>query len=201
MWMHRTPNNQLVDPAAMNIIDTYVISRGYYTSIRRWLDGYLQSQPTAPTPFDLRTSYAYLIDNRMISDSMILHSGNFKILFGKHAPQNLQAVIKVIRSPHSTLTDNQIKLKIIGTVNTFFDISQWDFGETFYFTELAAAIHAALPVDIDSVVLVPLYSTNFFGDLFQVNAKQDELFIADVTVNDIELISSINRLAIKQGTN
>jgi hypothetical protein len=201
MWMHRTPNNQLVDPAAMNIIDTYIISRGYYTSIRRWLDGYLQSQPTAPTPFDLRTSYAYLIDNRMISDSMILHSGNFKILFGKHAPQNLQAVIKVIRSPHSTLTDNQIKLKIIGTVNTFFDISQWDFGETFYFTELAAAIHAALPVDIDSVVLVPLYSTNFFGDLFQVNAKQDELFIADVTVNDIELISSISRLTIKQGTN
>ena len=136
----------------------------------------------------------------MISDSLILHSGEFKILFGANAIPELQATIKVIRSPNSTLTDNQIKVNIVATVNAFFDISQWEFGETFYFSELAATIHATMPVDIDSVVLVPSYSSNFFGDLMQVNAKESELFLPDVTVNDIVLISSISRAAIKQKT-
>lgn len=198
MWMHRTPNHHLVDPAAMNIIDTYIVTRGYYTSLRRWLDGYLPNKPTEPTPIDLKTSYSYMVDNKMISDSLILHSGRFKILFGSHAPVELQAKFKIIRSPSSTLTDNQIKLEAIAAINDFFDITKWEFGETFYFTELAAVIHAALPVDIESVVLVPLYSTNFFGDLFQVHSKEDELFISDVTVDDIEIISAISRTAIKQ---
>jgi hypothetical protein len=198
LWMHKTPNHHLVDPAAMNIIDTFIVTRGYYISMRRWLDGYLPNAPSVPTPLDLKTSYAYLIDNKMISDSVILHSGKFKILFGANAPPELRSKFKVIRSTTSTLTDNQIKLHVIAAINSFFDITKWEFGETFYYTELAAVIHSALPVDIDSVVLVPLYSTNHFGDLFQVYSKEDELFISDVTVNDVEIISSIGRLAIKQ---
>jgi hypothetical protein len=76
----------------------------------------------------------------------------------------------------------------------------WEFGETFYFTELAAAIHASLPTEIDTVVLVPLNSTNYFGDMFQVSAREDELFMPSVTVDDIEIVDSLNRLNIKQGS-
>lgn len=198
MWMHRTPNHHLVDPAAMNIIDTYIVTRGYYISLRRWLDGYLPTKPSEPTPLDLKTSYSYMTDNKMISDSLVLHPGKFRILFGSRASAELQAKFKIIRSNTSLLTDNQIKIEVITAINNFFDINKWEFGETFYFTELAAVIHAALPVDIDSVVLVPLYSTNHFGDLFQVHSKEDELFISDVTVDDIEIIGSISRTAIKQ---
>lgn len=198
MWMHRTPNHHLVDPAAMNIIDTYIVTRGYYISMRRWLDGYTTTQPIAPTPMDLKTSYSYLIDNKMISDSLILHPGKFKILFGNNAISELQAKFKIIKTQTSSLTDNQVKLLTIAAINDFFDISKWEFGETFYFTELAAVIHAALPVDIESVVLVPLYSKNHFGDLFQVHSREDELFIANVTINDIDIISAISRTSIRQ---
>jgi hypothetical protein len=198
MWMHRTPNNRLIDPAAMNIIDTYIVTRGYYLNMRNWLSGFLPNEPDAPTPLDLLTSYSYLINNKMISDSLILHTGKFKILFGTNAPNELQARFKVIKSQNSTLTDNQIKLSIISKIQSFFDITQWEFGDTFYFTELAAVIHATLPVDIESVVIVPQYSSNYFGDLFQVYANVDELFIPDVTINDIDIVSSFGRSTIKQ---
>ena len=198
MWMHRNPNHNLIDPASTNIIDMFIITRGYYISMRRWLDGYLNSVPVPPTPQDLLTSYSYLIENKMVSDSIVLHSGKFKILFGQHAAPELQGKFKVIRSPSSLLTDNQIKLQVVAAINSFFDIIDWEFGETFYFSELSAVIHSALPTDIDSVVLVPSFTANFFGDLFQLNAKEDELFISDVTINDIEIISAISRNAIKQ---
>lgn len=198
MWMHQTPNHHLIDPSTTNIIDTYIITRGYYASVRRWLDGYLPAAPTPPTPLDLKTSYSYLTDNKMISDTLVLHAGKFKILFGANAPSELQAKFKIIRSKSSTLTDNQIKIKVAATINEFFDISKWEFGETFYFSELSATIHASLPTDVDSVVLVPLYSSNYFGDLMQINSREDEVFISDATISDIDVISSISRLSIKQ---
>lgn len=200
MWLHKSTNMNLIDPAVSNINDMFIITRGYYTTVRQWLAGAFPSEPAAPTPLDLRTSYAALLDNKMISDTVILHSGTFKYLFGSHAIPELQGTIKVIRSANTTSTDNQIKLKIIDVVNSYFDINLWEFGETFYFTELSAAIHASLPTEIDTVVLVPINSQNFFGDMFQVNSKEDELFLPNLTVDNIEIVTSLNKLNIKQGS-
>jgi hypothetical protein len=200
MWLHKSTNMNLIDPAASNINDMFIITRGYYITIRQWLAGLLPSEPAAPSPLDLRTSYASLLDNKMISDTVILHSGTFKYMFGSHAIPELRGTIKVIRSANTTSTDNQIKLKIIEVINSYFDISLWEFGETFYFTELAAAIHATLPTEIDTVVLVPINAQNFFGDMFQVNSREDELFLPSITVNDIEIVTSLNKLNIKQGS-
>jgi hypothetical protein len=188
-WFHRSPRYYLVDPAPSNIIDSFIVTKGYYMSLKRWLEDPLATEPVLPTPLDLRTSYGYLLDNKMISDTIVLHPGKIKLLFGSKATPALQCTFKVIRSAERILTDNQIKTTIVTTVRNFFNITQWEFGETFFFTELAAAIHASLPTEISSVVLVPTLPQNQFGDMFQVLAREDEVFYSDISVNNIEIVS------------
>jgi len=153
-WMHFSPRYHLVDPSPTNIIDMFIITRGYFISFKRWLEDPLAAKPDAPTPLSLRNDYSKLLDNKMASDTVILHPGSIKLLFGDKASAALQARIKVIRSANSTMTDNQIKNTIVATVRNFFDIAGFEFGETFYFTELATAIHMDLYTEISSVVLV-----------------------------------------------
>lgn len=197
-WFHFTEFLSLVDPAASNIIDMFIVTVGYYKALRSWLDGRTSVQPTEPTPLELRTSYSKLLDNKMISDTVVLHSGKFKTLFGSRAIPQLRASFKVIRPDVSSLTDNQVKVRIVNAIRSFFDIDSWEFGETFYFTELAASIHASLGPEIDSVVLVPTYAQNQFGDMFQVQAREDELFIPDVRTSDIEVVQSYTPTNIRQ---
>jgi hypothetical protein len=158
----------------------------------------LDEEPIAPTPFTLRSDYNYMLDNKMISDSVILHPGKVKVLFGPLAHRTLQATIKIIRSSNRSTTANQLKAKIVDLVYEFFDINKWEFGETFYFTELSAFIHANLPVELDSVVLVPKHNNNVFGDLYQVIIKEDEIVQPNITVDDIQVIESINPRSIRQ---
>jgi hypothetical protein len=188
-WFHRSPRYHLVDPSPSNIIDSFIITKGYYMSLKRWLEDPLAPEPTPLTPLDLRTSYGYLLDNKMISDTIVLHPGKIKLLFGGKAIASLQCKFKVVRSVDRSLTDNQIKTTIVTTIRNFFDITKWELGETFFFTELVAAIHASLPTEISSVVLVPLLAQHQFGDLFQVLAREDEVFYPDVSVNDVEIVS------------
>jgi hypothetical protein len=188
-WFHRSPRYHLVDPSPSNIIDSFVITKGYYMALKRWLEDPLATQPTLPTPLDLRTSYNYLLDNKMISDTIVLHPGKIKLLFGSKASAALQASFLVVRSSDRNLTDNQIKTTIVTTIRNFFNIILWEFGETFYFTELAAAIHAALPSEISSVVLVPTLAQDQFGDLFQVQAREDEVLYPDITVDNIQIVT------------
>lgn len=198
LWLHRTPRYHLVDPAPSNIIDMFVIPRGYYTLQKLWLSDQIDTKPEAPSAFQLRNDYNYLLQNKMISDTVVLHPGKIKAIIGKHAPDVLKGTIKVIRSANRTFTGNQIKTMIVDIVNEHFDINTWEFGETFYFTELAALIHSKLPVDIDSVVFVPKYKTHLFGDLLQVSAKEDEIIQPSISVADIELIESLNPRILKQ---
>lgn len=197
-WFHNTPRLHLVDPAASNIIDIFVITRSYYVALRRWLANQTDVEPTEPTPLDLRTSYADLLDNKMISDTVILHSGSFKILFGSRAIPQLRCIFKVIRPDSSSLTDNQVKVQMVSVIQDFFDIDSWAFGETFFFTELAASIHSALGPEIDSVVLVPTYAQNQFGDMFQVQAGENELFIPDISTSNIQIVQSFTSDNLRQ---
>lgn len=198
LWLHRTPRYHLIDPSATNLIDMFIIPRGYYILLKQWLNGKIDQKPVAPSAFELRASYNYLLQNKMISDSVILHPGKVKILFGKLADQELRASFKIIKSKISNTTNNQIKNVVVNAINEFFDINVWEFGETFYFTELAAYIHSKLPIDIDSVVLVPLYDKNVFGDLFQVFCKEDEILQPSISVDDVEIVESLNPNVLRQ---
>ena len=190
-WFHYTTQFNLVDPAASNIIDTFIITRGYIESLRQWIDGVTTVEPALPTPLQLRADYGYLLNNKMISDTVVLQPGLIRLLFGTKAEPELRAQFRVIRKSTSSLTDNQIKTRIVEVVRSFFDIDSWEFGETFYFTELAAAIHDDLPEDINSVVLVPTLGTNQFGDLFQIEAREDEIFQPDIAVDDITIVTAL----------
>jgi hypothetical protein len=197
-WFHYTPNRNLVDPASSNIIDIFIITRGYIENLKNWINGVTAIEPAAPTPLELRADYGTLLESKMISDTVVLRSGNVRLLFGAKSETQLRAQLKVIKNPLTNLTDNQIKTRIVGVIRQFFDIDLWEFGETFYYTELAAAIHNNLGSDIDSVVLVPTLATNQFGDLFQVEAREDEIFQPDIDVNDIIMVTSLTSGILQQ---
>ena len=198
LWMHRSPRLNLIDPAATNIIDTYIISRSYYNSVLEWLSDKSNILPEESTSLQLRTDYNHLLESKMISDTMILHSGKIKILFGNKAIDELQSTFKIIRKDTSRLTDNQIKTKLINIVKDFFDIELWSFGESFFMSELTSNIHVGMISDIKSVVLVPTHTNNLFGDLYVIPAREDEIFQPHITVDNIEIVTTFSPENINQ---
>ena len=198
LWLHRTPRNHLIDPSATNIIDSFIITRGYYSNIREWLNGRLENKPTPPTSFQLKSTFGDLIENKMISDTLILQPGKIKPIIGPKADRALQATIKVIKSPNSVVSNNRIKNDVVSVVNRFFSITSWEFGQPFYFTELASAIHNELSSEIESVVLVPKSPDNNFGDLYEIIALEDEIIQPSIGIDDIELVQRLDSKTIKQ---
>ena len=197
MWMHTSPSYHLIDPSFTNINDVFLIQRGYYANYQAWLDG-TAAQPVAPTPLQLRNDYKELLANAMLSDTVVFHPGKLKLILGNKAAPELRATLLVVKNEHSTLTDSQIKLSIKRLVRDFFDVQYWEFGETFYFTELVSVIHHQMAADINSVVLVPTSPQHYFGDMFEVNVQEDEIVQADVDVDDIEIVSSLNAARLRQ---
>ena len=197
-WTHRASSFHLIDPAPTNIMDGFLITKSYFDDFRKWLKGTISVEPTPPTSLELKNSYLRLMNSKMISDSFILQSGKFKVLFGPKAAPSLQAYLSVIRPKSVTLTDNQFKSKVIDSVASFFSPLDWEFGETFYFTELAAKIHSDLGPEIDSVVLVPRSSGNQFGDMFQITPMEHEILYGYLTPSDIIIVSGYNTVNIRQ---
>jgi hypothetical protein len=50
---------------------------------------------------------------------------------------------------------------------------------------------------VSSFVIVPDDQNSVFGTLFQITPMSDELFIPDVSLSDIEIISSITKENIR----
>jgi hypothetical protein len=198
MWQHFSPFTNIIDASPTNIIDIYLLTRGYYDNVISYLRGTSTVTPTAPTPLDLRSSYGYLLKNKMLSDTVVLHSGKIKLLFGSLAEPQLRAKFKVVRAAGASLTNERIKEEILTVINTFFDVDNWDFGDTFYATELITLIHQRLPSDVASVVLVPVYSANSFGSLFTVESGHDEVLQSAAELTDIEVVTALTPTVIRQ---
>ena len=188
-WKHYVPTDQRIDPSTSNIIDTYVLTETYYQTVQTWLTSLNQPAfPTAPTNDDLRIQFSALEGSKMISDEIIWHSAKFKLLFGSTAQESLQAQFKVIKVQGTTVTDNEVKQKVITAINQFFNVDNWSFGETFFYTELSAYIHQQLATIVASVVIVPNVQSSKFGNLFVVRSESDELFLSTATVSDIIIV-------------
>ena len=157
MWQHFTPFTNIIDPTPTNIHDAYVLTSGYYNNVIDYVRGTSVYAPTPPTPLELRNSYGDLLRKKMLSDTVVMHSGKIRLLFGGLAEPQLRAKFKVVKSLTGTLTDERIKEEVLDVINTFFDIDNWDFGDTFYATKLIALIHQRLPEDVAAVVPVPVY--------------------------------------------
>lgn len=198
MWQHFSPYTNIIDPSVTNIHDAYLMTRGYYDNVISYVRGLSVYAPTAPTPLELRNSYGYLLNNKMLSDTVVLHPGKIRLLFGGLAEPQLRARFKVVKSQSGTLTNERIKEEVLNVINTFFDIDGWDFGDSFYATKLISLIHQRLPADVASVVLVPTYSTNSFGSLFTVESGFDEILQSAAELSDIEVVEALTPVVMRQ---
>lgn len=202
IWYHYSPDSRRIDPSPSNIHDAYLLTTTYNQAYRDWLrqNGTSDTEPDAPTPEELRIQFADHTQFKMLSDTIIFHTTRFKTLFGPQAIPELQAIFKVIPMPGSKIGDNQLRTKILSVIDDYFDISRWDFGESFYFTELCAFIHSEMASLIQSIVIVPRANGQAFGKLFQVRSLTDELFVSAAQIEDIEIVSSFTDAELQIGT-
>jgi hypothetical protein len=81
---------------------------------------------------------------------------------------------------------------VLAKLNSYFSLSNWDFGDTFYFSELSAYLHRELGDYISSVVIVPTSTNSKFGALFEVRSAPYEIFVNGASTEDIVVVSSLN---------
>lgn len=198
-WEHIAADNQVVDPSFTNIIDIFVLSRTYDTAFKNWLNNPVTNRPVTPTSYELSKQFMGINSKKAMSDTVVFKPVKYKPLFGKQADQDLQARFRVIKLVGSNITDTDIKVKTVEAIKEYFDINNWDFGETFYFTELAAFVHKKLAGFVSSFVIVPQGTGSVFGDMFQYTPNTDELIIPDVTTSDIDIIESLTDENIRAG--
>lgn len=199
-YRHNSPFTNRIDPSISNIIDIYMLTSSYDTAYRRWLTDNTNSvvKPTAPTNTELAMEFSELEQVKTISDTMVFHTAVYKPLFGAKAQESLRAIFKVVKNPTLSVSDADVKAKVISAVNDYFDIENWEFGETFYFSELSAYLHQQLAPDIASVVLVPKDSRQSFGNMYQINAEPNEIIVSAATVDDVEVISAVTAAQLNQ---
>lgn len=192
-YRHNSPGNRRVDPSPNNIMDLFILTKEYNAAYFAWVrdtSGKV-SEPVPATTEELRTEFASLENLKAISDTIIYNPATFKPIFGTKADSVLRATFKVVKNPNISISDNDIKSRVIATINNYFDIQNWDFGETFYFSELSAYLHNELVPNISSIIIVPTGSLQAFGGLYQINAEANEIVVSAATVDNIEIISAI----------
>jgi len=199
-YTHNAPNNRRIDPSPNNLIDFYILTRDYSDQYFAYITDTSNkvSEPIAPTNDELKIEFGSIEDLKTISDSIIYNSAKFKPLFGNKAESALRATFKVVKNPNVNISDNDVKSQVISAINTYFDINNWDFGETFYFSELSAYLHTALTPNVSSIIIVPLTGVGSFGQLYQINAEPNEIVVSAATVDNVQVINAITAGQLNQ---
>ena len=200
-YKHISDNTTRIDPGTSNIIDMYLVTQSYYTSYQNWIKDTTGtvSKPAAPSINDLATAYNKINDYKMLTDNVILNTVQFKPLFGQKADPLLRATIKVIKTSTTTASDSEIISNVLAEMNNYFAIDNWNFGDTFYFSELSAYLHSVLGDLVSSVVLVPNDTTLKFGDLYEIRSAPYEIFVNAAQASDISVITALTAAQLQIG--
>ena len=191
-YVHAADESARIDPSSTNIIDVFMLTKTYDTQYRLWLNGDSAVKPLPPSSDALYINFgAELNKIKAISDEVIYHPVKYKNLFGSKADISLQATFKVVKNSSLIVSDNDIKTGVVSAVKEFFSIDNWDFGDTFYFGELATYIMNRMTPKIANIVLVPKNQNLAFGSLYEIKSNPDEIFASSVSVDNIEIISEI----------
>jgi len=191
-WDHYADLNKRIDPSTSNIIDMYVLSSDYVRNVEKWIaNNFTTTTPVAPNNFELSKIMDTIEPKTAIADHIAYIPVEFKYLFGSYAVTENQAVFKVIKRLGVGYTDSEIKTEVSKKVNEYFVIDNWDFGATFYFSELAAYLHKELGDYISSVVITPKYSSNEFTNLLSISCALNEVFMAVTTSSDVKIIKQL----------
>jgi hypothetical protein len=105
-----------------------------------------------------------------------------------------------VRAPKTTASVSEIKSQVVANMNAYFSIDKWDFGDSFFFSELAAYLHEQMGSIISSVVLVPLNPLKTFGDLYEIRSAPNEIFANAATVTDVEVIEALTQSNLRTQT-
>jgi hypothetical protein len=199
-YQHVSPNNRRIDPSPNNIMDLFILTKDYSSSFQAWIQDTsgTVNQPSAPTNEELSSAYGTLSNYKALSDTIVYNPAKFKPLFGDKADVSLRATFKVVANPNLVTSESEIKSAVIAAINSYFDINNWDFGETFYFSELSAYLHQKLTPMVASIIIVPADPRIQFGAMYQVNCDSNEIITSAATVNNVEVIASITANHLNQ---
>jgi hypothetical protein len=178
----------------------YVLTKQYAIDYTAWIrdTSNTVAKPIQPTNEELSLTYNSLENFKSISDTIIYNPAKFKPIFGAKADPSLQATFKVIKNPNIVISDYDIQTSVIAAIDNYFAVDNWDFGETFYFSELAAYLHTTLAPNVASVLIVPASTSSAFGSLMQINADVNEIVVSAATVDNVQIISSITAAQLNQ---
>jgi hypothetical protein len=203
-YRHNAPNDRRIDPSPNNIMDLYILTKQYSTDYLSWIrdSSNTVTEPSVPDGESLKLTYgsgsSSLENLKALSDTIVYNSGRYKPVFGSKAPLQLQATFKIVKNPNVNVSDNDVKTSVVAAINTYFDTANWDFGETFYFSELSTYLHNALSPNIASIIIVPANTAIAFGGLMQINANPDEVIVSAATVDNVQIISAITAAQLNQ---
>jgi hypothetical protein len=198
LWQHFTDQFEIVNPARTNIIDLYVVTKQYYTDFVRWLQHTNASKPVLPSVTQLATAYSKYMQKAMMSDELVLRPGKFKVLFGPRATPTLRATIQIVLAPGLQASKDAVKQDVVNLVRQYFDITNVEFGDTLYFSNLSAYLQNNSKYTLGSILLVPLYPGYQFGDLYELTAAPDEIFVADISVSDVQIVDQLTSTNLRQ---
>lgn len=198
-YRHNSNNTNRIDPVTTNIIDLYVVTQAYYTAYQNWIQDTTGTvvEPTRPTINELSQDYSQVQDYKMLSDSVILNSVVFKPLFGPKAAPALRGTIKVIKASNTNASDSEIRSAALTAMNSYFNVNNWNFGDTFYFSELSAYLHAEVGELISSAVLVSNDPTKPFGDLYEIKCSPYEIFVNAATADDVLVVPALTPVELQ----
>ena len=181
-----------VDATTTNIIDMFVLTSNYNSSYRSWVSSGTDaaSTPLTLTSYGLEKLMSAVLPYKSISDSIIFHPVKYKVIFGKNADLRNQVTIRITKSDTTNISDAEIRSRVIGAINSYFAVDNWDFGETFFFTDMASWVHTTLNGVISSISLVPKQTKLTVNDMFRIACDDDEIFISSATVSDVEVVTS-----------
>ena len=189
-YLHNSGSEKRIDPAKSNIIDIYILTSTYDAEFRNWVVSG-GTKPLAPTVSMLEDTYSKSLEPiKSVSDSIVYHPAKYKILFGDKASPNLQATFRASKNSNRSVSDNDLKTRIIAAIGEFFAIENWDFGDTFHFSELSTYVMNVMTPDITNFIVVS-NNGSAFGNLYEIASQADEIFVSGLTVNDIEIIGAV----------
>ena len=191
-WEHYADLDKRIDPSTSNIVDMYVLSSDYVRKVNEWVaNNFTTTTPTPPNNYELSKIMDSIEPKATMADHVAYIPVQFKYLFGSYAEAENQAVFKVIKKLGVGYTDSEIKTAVSTKVNEYFAIDNWDFGDTFYFSELAAYLHKELGDYISSIVITPKLASNEFTNLLSISSALNEIFMAVTTSSDVKVITQL----------
>ena len=197
-WDHYADLDKRIDPSTSNIVDIYVLTSDYVRRVNKWVaGGFKEEVPIAPNNFELKSMMNSIEPKSAIADHISYIPVTFKYLFGSFAKPENQAVFKVVKKSGTAYTDSEIKTAVSAKVNEYFDLDNWNFGDTFYFSELASYLHQQLGDYIASVIITPKFSTSGFTDLLSITSDPNEIFLSVTSSSDVKVISAISQTELQ----